>query len=346
MKTRFLFLFLALIVVASPLLSHAREVVLPAGTLLNCTLDEPNFSSATVSVGDPFLCHPRNIQMFGQSVFPRGAYLVGHLESDKEPGHFWGKGNLTLQFDRIGLAGTDLPLTAKVIAVKGYKVDKEGKIIGKGHATRDTVEWMLPPLWPWKVIMLPARGPRPTLKGETRITMRLMEDVTFPLPDGPGRSPFGDPRGALTPPSLPKPSALENAQRQPSEPARAAALISPEPAVPAAVSVAAEATPSVRELPVSASIPAPAITSVPREDNVWRQFGSARTPSSITLFAMKEGTVLAVTNYRRDQNALAYVLTSGVEGTLDLRDVDWATTSDLNRERGVRLNLSSGTMYH
>jgi hypothetical protein len=61
---------------------------------------------------------------------------------------------------------------------------------------------------------------------------------------------------------------------------------------------------------------------------------------------MKEGTVLAVTSYRRDQNELSYVLTSGITGTLDLRDVDWATTSDLNRERGVHLNLSSGTMYH
>src|SRR5215831_14298863 len=123
----------------------AKEVVLPAGTLLTCMMDETNFSSATASVGDPFLCHPRSVQMFGKTVFPRGAYLVGHLEADKEPGHFVGKGYLKLSFDRIGLADTDLPLPAKVIAVKGYRVDKEGKIIGHGHATRDVVEWMLPP---------------------------------------------------------------------------------------------------------------------------------------------------------------------------------------------------------
>jgi len=30
--------------------------------------------------------------------------------------------------------------------------------------------------------MLPARGPRPTLKGEETLTMRLMEDVTIPRP--------------------------------------------------------------------------------------------------------------------------------------------------------------------
>lgn len=351
MKTRILFLLLVIAVLASPLLSHAREVVLPAGTLLNCTLDEPNFSSATVSVGDPFLCHPRNIQMFGQGIFPRGAYLVGHLEAEKDPGHFWGRGYLKLSFDRIGLASTDLPLPGKVIAVKGYKVDREGKIIGKGHATRDTVEWLLPPLWPWKVLMLPARGPRPTLKGETRITMRLMDDVTIPLPDGPGRSPFGDPRGSLSVPSFRDPRTVPNTQRFSEEPASAKQSAPEAPAAPAASSVVVETAPVVRELAVSAVAPqlapAPLLSSAPPADNGWRHFGTPRSTSSTTLFAMKEGTVLAVTSYRRDQEVLSYVLTSGVAGTLDLRDVDWAMTTQLNQERGIRVALgSSGVAYH
>src|ERR1700730_7235293 len=160
--------------------ASAREVVLPAGTLLQCTLNEPNFSSATAEVGDPVLCHLRGVTEFGQQAFPRGSYLVGHLESAKDPGHFVGKGYLNLRFDRIGLPSGDLPLDAKVIATRGYKVDKHGQIDGKGHAKRDVVEWMLPPLWPWKVIMLPARGPRPALKGETVLSLRLMDDVQIP----------------------------------------------------------------------------------------------------------------------------------------------------------------------
>src|SRR5580704_3045508 len=160
--------------------ASAREMVLPAGTLLQCTLNEPNFSSATAAVGDPVLCHLHGIVEFGQQAFPRGSYLVGHLEAEKDPGHFVGKGYLKLQFDRIGLPSGDLPLDAKVIATNKYKVDKEGKIDGKGHAKRDIAEWMFPPLWPWKVIMLPARGPRPTLKGESAITLRLMDDVEIP----------------------------------------------------------------------------------------------------------------------------------------------------------------------
>jgi hypothetical protein len=71
---------------------RAQEIVVPAGTLLHCTLDEPNFSSATADIGDPVLCHLSSLQQFGRTVFPRGSYLQGHLEAAKEPGHFFGKG--------------------------------------------------------------------------------------------------------------------------------------------------------------------------------------------------------------------------------------------------------------
>jgi len=42
------------------------------------------------------------------------------------------------------------------------------------------VEWMIPPLWPLKAITLPARGPRPSFKGEEILTLRLMDDVVVP----------------------------------------------------------------------------------------------------------------------------------------------------------------------
>src|SRR3954452_17364168 len=189
MKYRLLFAFLAVSLFAFPLSASARDVVVPAGTLLQCTLNEPNLSSATVNVGDPVLCHLRGVTVFGQQAFPRGSYLVGHIDASKDPGHFWGKGPMKLQFDRIGVPSGDLPLEAKVISTRGYKVDKTGKIDGKGHPKRDIVEWMLPPLWPWKVIMLPARGPRPKLKGETVLSLRLMDDVQIPQmaqTNGPG----------------------------------------------------------------------------------------------------------------------------------------------------------------
>ena len=60
-------------------------------------------------------------------------------------------------------------------------MDKKGDIDGKGHAKRDAVEWMLPPLWPWKVNSLPVRGPRPIWKGEEPLELRLMDDVSVRL---------------------------------------------------------------------------------------------------------------------------------------------------------------------
>jgi hypothetical protein len=161
---------------------HAQSESIPAGTILQCTLDEPNFSSKTAMAGDPLLCHLGQVSTFGHPVVPRGAMLGGHLQEYKNPGRFFGKGWLELQFDRLILPSREVQISAKIISAPHLKVDRKGDIHGKGHATRDAVEWMLPVLWPIKVATLPARGPYPTLKGETRIALRLMEDVELSRP--------------------------------------------------------------------------------------------------------------------------------------------------------------------
>ena len=206
----------ALAVLVSGSVIPAQELLVPAGTLLQCTMDEPNFSSATAAVGDPVLCHLRTMQEFGKPVFPRGSMLGGHLEADKEPGHFVGKGYLKITFDRVILPNGDLPVPAKVILARGYKVDKEGDIDGKGHAKRDVAEWMLPPLWPWKVVTLPLRGPRPTLKGEEPLELRLMDDIVIPRTLA-----YGPAANSNRPPwaSSKKPSAMNEAQPGAVEPA-------------------------------------------------------------------------------------------------------------------------------
>jgi hypothetical protein len=47
----------------------------PAGTLIHCTLDEPNFSSATADIGDPVICHLSSLREFGHSVFQAAIWL-------------------------------------------------------------------------------------------------------------------------------------------------------------------------------------------------------------------------------------------------------------------------------
>ena len=182
MTRKFFFLTILLCVSAS-ILARASDEIVPAGTLLQCTVSEPNFSSKTAQVGDPVLCYLGHVAAFGHPLFPRGAELSGHLEDYKNPGHFVGKGWMQVSFDRIILPGAQvLPLSAKIISAPHMKVDAEGKVHSKGHPKRDALLWAVPIFWPVKILTLPARGPFPAFKGETRLSLRLMEDMEFSLP--------------------------------------------------------------------------------------------------------------------------------------------------------------------
>jgi hypothetical protein len=306
-----LYATLAVAVLGMCVSASARDVVLPAGTLLQCTLNEPNFSSASVDVGDPVLCHLRGITEFGQQAFPRGSYLVGHLEAAKDPGHFVGKGYLKLQFDRIGLPSGDVPLDSKVIATRGYRVDREGKIIGHGHPRRDVVEWMLPPLWPWKVIMLPARGPRPKLKNETTLSLRLMDDVEVPQVAqtfGPGWHFFG---------------------RQQSESYGGSQYSNGRPtlAVRDAAGIGQDQAPKASYASfVSRDVSLDSLTARP---------GSP-------VFVLKTGAVLAVGNYSYQDGRITYTLATGGGGIVTADEVDWGATTRVNTQRGVRMTLHGG----
>jgi hypothetical protein len=171
--------FCAFLLTASAAL-RADEIVVPAGTILQCTLSEPNLSSKTAEPGDPVLCIAGPLYMFGVPVLPRGAYLEGRFTDVRDPGHFVGKGWMQLDFDKMLLPGAEIPLSTKVQKVPHLKVDAQGKIHGSGHAGRDAVEWAIPVLWPEKIITLPLRGPRPALKGEAHISLKLMEDLPIP----------------------------------------------------------------------------------------------------------------------------------------------------------------------
>src|SRR6266849_5794906 len=155
--------------------------IIRAGELVRCTLEEPNLSSATVDVGDPVICYLQSFREFGFSVFPRGSFLAGRVRDWREAGRFAGKGWLALSFDRLILGtSVEVPISVRVAGVRNFRVDAEGKVMGKGHARRDLLAWSLPPFWPSQMIKLPSRGPRPTLKGETPVVVRMLDDVVVP----------------------------------------------------------------------------------------------------------------------------------------------------------------------
>lgn len=286
----------ALAVLVSGSVTAAQDLLVPAGTLLQCTLDEPNFSSKTAAIGDPVVCHLRTMQEFGKPVFPRGSMLGGHLEADKEPGHFVGKGYLKITFDRVILPNGDLPVPAKVILARGYKVDKEGDIDGKGHAKRDVAEWMLPPLWPWKVVTLPLRGPRPTLKGEEPLELRLMDDIVIPRTLA-----YGPAANSNRPPwaSSKKPSAMNEAQPG-----------SVEPAVEKSVrNTGSEPTPAVGGEPVAR------VTTLVLKSNAIYEVSKYRVNGDVLEFVELNGTRGAV-----DVNDVDWRKTT--EMTSQVRSVD------------------------
>jgi hypothetical protein len=294
----------AMALLASATGIHAQDQLVPAGTLLQCTMNEPNFSSATAAVGDPVLCHLRTMQEFGRPLFPRGSMLGGHLEAEKEPGHFVGKGYLRITFDRVILPSGDLPVPAKVIMARGYKVDKQGDIDGKGHATRDVVEWMFPPLWPWKVLSLPFRGPRPTLKGEEPLQLRLMDDIVIPRSlaemSHPDRPPYASSR----------PSSYS-------------------------------ATPRAKVMQLAADKSANAANVIPANEPITTndaagtlqvdapQPGERRSMDRATILVLKSNQTYEVTKYQRDGDLLMFQDTQGRKGGVDVNEVDWRRTTGM-----------------
>jgi hypothetical protein len=226
-------------------------------------------------------------------MFPRGSMLGGHLEADKEPGHFVGKGYLKITFDRVILPSGDLPLPAKVIQARGYKVDKQGAIDGNGHATRDTVEWLFPPLWPWKVVSLPFRGPRPALKGEEPLELRLMDDIVIPQTlarnNHLDRPPFARPSSfTQTPQANVVPNTTQAIAMQPN------------------AMQLAEIT--------SASTTSGATLNLPT--------------SGVTMLVLNSNQMIQVAKYHREGDLLIITDTQGRTGSIEMSTVDWRKTSD------------------
>ncbi len=162
---------------ASPIAGFASDQLFPAGSVITCSVAEGKISSKTTAIGDPVLCTLNPVERYGRSVFPYGSYVEGRFDDYRDPGHFVGKGYMELKFDRLIMGNRVVPISAKVVQVPNYRVDQQGRILGNGHAVKDTVTWLIPVLWPVDLINLPRRGPRPVLAPETRLTLELMDDL-------------------------------------------------------------------------------------------------------------------------------------------------------------------------
>jgi hypothetical protein len=313
MSRRPLLLALSLFALVPVSTQAATRELIPAGTLLQCTVSEPNFSSKTAQVGDPILCHLGPLRTFGHSVFPRGAELGGHLEDAKSPGHFVGKGWLQLVFDRVILPGAEiLPLEAKIIADPHKKVDAEGRIRGNGHPVRDAVEWAIPVLWPIKVLTLPARGPFPALKGETRLSLRLMEDIEIGGP-GPVARNFPAPPWA-------SPSSYHTSSYPVFRPA------------------------SLQEQPVTirtANYTSPSTQPAPTAQPTAQPVSKPTAEPSLTVLALVGGEAFLAREYWVQGGDVHCVSAEGEHRIFPLEQMDLYQTASLNRQRNTKFVLQT-----
>ncbi|HEY7351802.1 MAG TPA: hypothetical protein VH596_03440 [Terriglobales bacterium] len=302
MSRKFLLLATSAFVFLSLAAQAVTRDIIPAGTLLHCTMDEPNFSPKTAQVGDPVLCNLGPLGSFGHSVFPRGAQLGGHLQDSQAPGHFFGKGSMQIEFDHMILPGAQiLPLSAKVISAPHNKVDAHGDIKGKGHPKRDALLWAIPIFWPIKVLTLPARGPYPTLKGETRLTLRLMDDVEVPFATA--RNYGGVPMPDYRPSSY---RGSTSAYPSTTDYRTESAMRSSEPVVRSAT---------------------------------YTRSRASEVGTQVTVIALQAGAAVLATRYWIEGSDLHCVTQDGTEQTLSLALIDLPQTVKLNQERNVGFSL-------
>jgi hypothetical protein len=287
------------ILLITPLRSAARDLVIPAGALLQCTVSEPNFSSKTAELNDPLLCEVSSSRW----MLPSGTYLVGRLEEYRDPGHFFGKGWMHLSFDRIVMSDRVVPLTAKTVHAPNLPVDRKGRIRGRGHPVRDAVEWSIPVLWPMKVVTLPMRGPRPALKSESRLTLKVMEDVI--VPDVRLTSAFGAPASASWADRL----WLRDTSR----------LGDSHPQLGISQS----------KLEVPIPVPETHAAALASVEQVKRE-------SPMTVLILKDGTMELASDYWfEDGQRIRFKSVDGIAKSVGLRVLDYNRTVQFNQERGV-----------
>ncbi len=298
----------------------ASERLIPAGSLIQCTIAEPRLSSKTVPIGDPVLCQTSYGSRYGMAFLPQNSYIIGRFEDYKDPGHFVGKGWMELTFDRMLIQpDTVVPIHARVVDVPGYTVDRLGRILGKGHAVRDTVEWTLPILWPIDLLNLPRRGPRPTLKSETRLTLKVLDDLGVPSSEPPTQDPYGLYRrqpSAYTPPPDAPPA--PQPQMQPVDEA-------PYPAQEESPA------PLMLRSAGSASHPARMPYVGPGPDHPYHQsqpvtvvFSNGQPPALVYNYVLTPSTLYVLDGYRY---------------SVPLAIVDVAATDRVNRMAGVDFHL-------
>jgi hypothetical protein len=155
---------------------------------------------------------------------------------------------------------------------------------------------------------LPFRGPRPKIKGEEPLELRLMDDIVIPRslaqmnhPDRPPYASFTQPSGYSVEPQA---SAMQLATQTSAITRSEGAAIQPTAAVETAGSMQV----------------------IAHEPN------DRQTSERYTVLVLKSNQVYELAKYERDGDLLMFQDVQGRKGGVDVKDVDWRRTAEMTGE--------------
>jgi len=194
----------------------ACQANLPAGTIIRIFPDERLVAGR--ASGPVVFTVGSDIRLFPNrpAVIPRGSKVVGNVMESKQAGRLVGRAQTQIILTSILTADScEYPIDAKILEAGRYRANKDGVVVGKGHARRDLFELLFPPTTIYQLIRIPSRGPSLVLDAENPITIKLMEPLTaqsavsqaassFPVPSTPAQARVGC--AAPRAPTIPWPS--------------------------------------------------------------------------------------------------------------------------------------------
>jgi len=159
-------------------------------------------------------------------------------------------------------------------------------------------------------------GPRsaPKLKGETVLSLRLMDDVEVPQlaqTYAPSWHFFGRPQSQSFQPSVDNDGKPQLMLRD------------------------ASVTTRIRDERTSQTVAQASYASLVSHTVTTASNVSPGMP----VFVLNTGTVLSVSGYGYQDSRITYSLVGGGTGVISTDDVDWSTTTRINAQRGVRVTL-------
>src|SRR5262249_19023120 len=166
---------------------------IPAGTIIRVYPDE-HIVAGTTS-GPLLFTVAADVRFFLNKppIIPRGSKVLGKMENSNKAGRLWGRAKARPVFTSLLTPDfCEYAIDARLIGAKKLQV-REDVIIGRGHPRRDAFPLLFPPTTLYKLIRLPARGPRLTIGEEEQLDIKLMQPVyvarsdSSPLPAVPIR---------------------------------------------------------------------------------------------------------------------------------------------------------------